>query len=100
MDNCVFGSYCLVVTQTFHINKFRYMPKYPLTTCQSNLFIALAIFIIRYFHRKYNAPFSSPLPTPQLKKKERKKKKNFMSIVFDFSWDGCNTQEKLKTMVT
>ena len=22
-----------------------------------------------------------------------------ISIVFDFSWDDCNTQEKLKTMV-
>ena len=76
------------------------MPKYSLTTCQSNLFIALAIFIIRYFHRKYNAPFSSPPPHPPPKKKRKKKeKKNFMSIVFDFSWDGCNTQEKLKTMV-
>ena len=25
--------------------------------------------------------------------------KLFISIVFDFSWDHCNTQEKLETMV-
>ena len=32
-------------------------------------------------------------PPPQ------KKKKICITIVFDFSWDDCNTQEKLETMV-
>ena len=32
-------------------------------------------------------------PPPQ----KKKKKKNCRIIVFDFSWDDCNTQEKLAT---
>ena len=28
-----------------------------------------------------------------------KKQQDNISIVFDFSWDDCNTQEKLETMV-
>ena len=28
---------------------------------------------------------------------KKKKKKNCRIIVFDFSWDDCNTQEKLAT---
>ena len=27
----------------------------------------------------------------------RQKKKNCVTFVFDFSWDDCNTQEKLET---
>ena len=34
----------------------------------------------------------SPPPPPP-------KKKNYMTIVFDSSWDDCNIQEKLKPMV-
>ena len=26
-------------------------------------------------------------------------KKNFITIVFDFSWDDCNIQDKLETLV-
>ena len=29
----------------------------------------------------------------------KKQQDNIYSIVFDFSWDDCNTQEKLETMV-
>ena len=36
-----------------------------------------------------NPPPPPPAPT--------KKKKNCRIIVFDFSWDDCNTQEKLAT---
>ena len=28
-----------------------------------------------------------------------KKQQDNISVVFDFSWDDCNTQEKLETMV-
>ena len=40
---------------------------------------------IHDFHIDYNAPWLSP--------------KVCIAIVFDFSWDDCNTQEKLETMV-
>ena len=44
---------------------------------------------IRHFHMSHNAPYSPPRPAPQ-------KKKNCISIVFNFSWNSCNTQEKWK----
>ena len=50
-------------------------------------------------------PPPPPLPPNKKKKKEEKerkkvrKRKKIMAIVFDFSWDDCKTQEKLKTMV-
>ena len=44
--------------------------------------------------------FNSPPPPPPPKKKEKKKKrKQCITIVFYLSWDDCNTQEKLETMV-
>ena len=39
---------------------------------------------------------SAPPPPPPPKKS---KKKNGRTTVLDFSWDHCNTQEKLETMV-
>ena len=44
---------------------------------------------IHHFHIDHNAPCSPP---PQ-------KKKLCITIVFDFSWDDCNTLENLETMV-
>ena len=39
-------------------------------------------------------------PSPPPKKKEKKReRKQCITIVFDLSWDDCNTQEKLETMV-
>ena len=46
----------------------------------------------QHFHISHNAPYF-PLPTPPPPKKV------CISIVFSFSWDGCNTQEKWKTKV-
>ena len=48
----------------------------------------------QHFHISHNAPYLLPPPprTPS-------KKKVCISIVFSFSWDGCNTQEKWKTKV-
>ena len=40
-------------------------------------------------HLVYPLP---PLPPPPSKKK-------FITIVFDLSWDDCNIQEKLETLV-
>ena len=40
---------------------------------------------IHHFHIDHNAPCLPP--------------KILHNIVFDFSWDDCNTQEKLETMV-
>ena len=40
---------------------------------------------IRHLHISHNAPYLPP--------------KVCISIVFNFSWDGCNTQEKWKTKV-
>ena len=45
---------------------------------------------IYYFHIGHNVPCKHFPPPP-------KKKKNGRIIVFDFSWDDCNTQEKLAT---
>ena len=43
----------------------------------------------QHFHISHNAPhLLPPHPLP---------KKVCLSIVFSFSWDGCNTQEKWKT---
>ena len=41
--------------------------------------------IIHFFHIDHNAP------CPPLQKKK------CITIVFDFSWDDCNTEEKLET---
>ena len=41
--------------------------------------------IMRHFHISHNAPYLPP--------------KFDISIVFNFSWDVCNTQEKWKTKV-
>ena len=43
-------------------------------------------FNIHHFHIDHNAPCLPP--------------KVWKSIVLDFSWDVCNTQEKLETMVS
>ena len=45
--------------------------------------------IIHFFHIDHNAPCPPPPP----------KKKKYITIVFDFSWDDCNTEEKLETRV-
>ena len=45
-------------------------------------------FLIRHFHVGHNALC---LPSPPYK--------FCLTIVFDFSWDDCNTQKKLETMV-
>ena len=44
-----------------------------------------------YVSTIHHIAHNSPRLTPQNLHKQ--------SIVFNFSWDGCNTQEKLKTMV-
>ena len=46
-------------------------------------------FLIHHFHVGRNAPCLPP-PPPH---------KFCLTIVFDFSWDDCNTQKKLETMV-
>ena len=43
-------------------------------------------FNIHHFHIDHNAPCLPP--------------KFWKSIALDFSWDVCNTQEKLETMVS
>ena len=48
---------------------------------------------IRHYNLSNNASYFSPLPTTTTPPK-----KNCISIVFDFFWDGCNTQEKSKVM--
>ena len=45
-------------------------------------------FLIHHFHVGHNALC---LPSPPYK--------FCLTIVFDFSWDDCNTQKKLETMV-
>ena len=45
--------------------------------------------IIHFFKIDHNAP-CRPTPSPP---------KKCLTIVFDFSWDDCNTEEKLETMV-
>ena len=40
------------------------------------------------------------LPTPSPTPHRRKKNKKFITIVFDFFCDDCDTQEKLKTMLS
>ena len=40
----------------------------------------------QHFHIPHNAPYLLPPAPPS--------KKVCISIVFSFSWDGCNTQEK------
>ena len=40
--------------------------------------------------------FTSP---PSKKKEKKRERKQCITIVFDLSWDHCNTQEKLETMV-
>ena len=44
---------------------------------------------IHHFHLGHNAPCLPSRPHP----------KCCITILFDFSWDDCNTQEKLETMV-
>ena len=51
---------------------------------------------IRHFHLSNNASYFSPPPPPPPPPPPQKK--NCISIVFDFFWDGCNTQEKSKVM--
>ena len=46
---------------------------------------------IHHFHLSHNAPCLPPPPP--------KKRKICITILFDISWDDCNTQEKLETMV-
>ena len=52
--------------------------------------LSALILLIRHFHISHNAPYLPPTP-PQ--------KKFCISIVFNFSWDGCNTRERWKTKV-
>ena len=47
------------------------------------------VFLIHHFHVGHNAPCLPP-PPPH---------KFCLTIVFDFSWDDCNTLKKLETMV-
>ena len=44
---------------------------------------------LRHLHISHNAPYLPPSPLPKF----------YISIVFNFAWDGCNTQEKWKTKV-
>ena len=46
---------------------------------------------IHHFHQDHNAPHLIYLHPPS-------KKKNCITTVFDYSWDNCNTHEKLETM--
>ena len=46
-------------------------------------------FLIHHFHVGHNAPCLPPPPPHKFS----------LTIVFDFSWDDCNTQKKLETMV-
>ena len=48
----------------------------------------------QHFHISHNAPYLLPPPPPH-----PLQKKVCISIVYSFSWDGCNTQEKWKTKV-
>ena len=60
-----------------------------------SVFSIPAIYTLHHhFHLDYNVPCLS-LPT----RRQKKKIINFVTILFDFSWDDCNTQEKLETMV-
>ena len=45
------------------------------------------IHSIHHCHIDHNAPCLSPPP------------KFYITVVFDFAWDDCNTQEELETMV-
>ena len=48
-------------------------------------------FLIHHFHVGHNAPCLPSRPPPP---------HNFcLTTVFDFSWDDCNAQKKLETMV-
>ena len=49
---------------------------------------------IRHLHITHNAPYLPPPPPPP-----PPPAKFCISIVFNSSWDGCNTQEKWKTKV-
>ena len=53
----------------------------------------LAENAIHHSHRDHNVPCFN-LPPPQ-----KKKQKNFTLVLFLTSWDNCDTQEKLATMV-
>ena len=53
----------------------------------------LAKNAIHHSHRDHNVPCFNP-PPPQ-----KKKKKKFTLVLFLTSWDNCDTQEKLATMV-
>ena len=46
-----------------------------------------------YFHIDHNAPCLPPPPSPSPPKKK------CITVVFNFSWDDCVTQEKLETIV-
>ena len=49
-----------------------------------------------HFQIDRNAPCFPPTPLPHQKKNLWH---NHCLIVLDFSWDDCNTQEKLQTMI-
>ena len=50
-------------------------------------------FHIREDHIAHHTLFNRPSPPPPYPLPPKKKgKKNYLSIVFAFSWDGCNTQ--------
>ena len=53
--------------------------------------VIVDVVVIYHFHIDHNAPCLSPSPPPP--------KKRCMTIVFDFSYDDRNTQEKLEAMV-
>ena len=44
-------------------------------------------------------PIPPPPPPKKKKKRKKEKEKKCITIVFDFSWDDRNTQEKLETIV-
>ena len=46
-----------------------------------------------YFHIDHNAPCLPPPPSPSPPPKK------CITVVFNFSWDDCVTQEKLETIV-
>ena len=53
-----------------------------------------------HFHVDRNAPCFPPTPLPHQKKTTYGTTIVLLSlIVLDFSWDDCNTQEKLQTMI-
>ena len=56
--------------------------------------VIVVIVVIHHYHIDHSAPC---LPPPPPKKKN--KQKRCITIVFVFSWDDRNTQEKMEAMV-